>query len=469
MITRPRTAWKIGPLASRDFRLLSTGQLTSTVGDGFLWVALPWLVLSASRGALTLGTVMACYGVTRAGMLTVGGALADRVGPRLIMLTSDLGRLCLLAGLAVISVKHAASLPTLCPLAALLGAGSGLFIPASMAIMPTLLVPDQLQAGNGIFTAMTQTGAFLGPVLAGVLVATAGPSPAFLADAVTFAVSAVTLTLIGRRAPHARTPSPSAAARPPGGMWTLLRKWRVLRLVLLQITMGSLVFGGAFEVALPALAHLRFGPAAYGALLASLGIGAVLGTLAAARVKPLAKPMIIASMAFLGQGVAISLVPFLGGLGGALAAILLYGMCNGLGNVIFLTVIQRTAPAHLLGRVMSLILLANWGIFPLSVAIAGLAVTRLRPSLFFPVAGAVMAVPLLAALTQRDFRTLGARPAAEPPAVPPLASELRLPAGRQAGTSECPQDAARCAADGPRGWAWWAAWLARFKDASGAG
>lgn len=425
MITRPRppTAWKDGPLASRDFRLLSAGQLTSTVGDYFLWVALPWLLLSASRGALTLGTVLACYGVTRAGMLIVGGVLADKAGPRLIMVTTDLGRFCLLVALAVISAKHAASLPALCLLAALLGAGSGLFIPASMAIMPTLLAPGQLQAANGIFTATTQGGTFVGPVLAGALVATAGPSPAFLADAATFAVSAVTLALIGRRVPHARTTAPSAAARlpggrprtagrPPGGMWALLRKWRVLRLMLLQITIGTLVFGGAFEVALPALAHLRFGATAYGALLASLGIGAVLGTLAAARVQSPAKPMIIASMAFLGQALAISTVPFLGGLAGALAAILLYGIGNGFGNVIFLTVIQQTAPAHLLGRVMSLILLANWGIFPLSVTIAGLAVTRLGPSPFFPVAGAVLAVSLLAVLTQRDFRTLGASPAA---------------------------------------------------------
>lgn len=407
---RARAAWQNGPLASRDFRLLSTGQLTSTAGDYCFAVALPWLVLSTVGGAVRLGIVMACYGVARTALLTVAGALADKIGPRLAMLGTDLGRMCLLAGLAVISAAHVASLPVLCPLAALLGAGAGLFFPASMSIMPTLLAPGQLQAGNGLFSAATQTGTFLGPALGGALIATVGPTPAFAADAATFAVSALTLALMGHRAHAAATPEPGTAGRQPGaGGWALVKRWRALRLVLLQIAAATLAFGGVFEVALPALAHLRFGAAAFGALMASLGIGSVLGTLAAARARLPARPMIVASTAFIGQAAAISMIPFLGGPIGAIAATLVYGICNGFGNVVFLTVMQRSVPTHMLGRVMSLILLANWGTFPLSVAAAGFAVHRLGPSPYFPIAAIILTVPLVAALTQRDFRTLAAQ------------------------------------------------------------
>lgn len=69
-VTRARTAWQASPLAGRDFRLLTAGQLTSTIGDYCFAVALPWLVLSAPGGAVHLGIVMACYGVTRAGYLS---------------------------------------------------------------------------------------------------------------------------------------------------------------------------------------------------------------------------------------------------------------------------------------------------------------------------------------------------------------------------------------------------------------
>jgi predicted MFS family arabinose efflux permease len=309
------------------------------------------------------------------------------------MLSTDVGRMGLLAALALVSASQLPSLPVLCSLAALLGGGSGFFYPASMSIMPTWLIPDQLQAGNALFSAATQGGTFLGPVAGGVLIATAGPAPAFAVDAVTFAVSAVTLALMGHRAPVA--PKEPGTAEHPAGVttWTLLRRWRALQLVLLEITVATLAFGGLFEIALPALAHLRFGAAAYGALMTSLGAGLVAGTLAATRAGSLSRPMIATSAAFLAEAAAISLVPFLGGLAGALAATAVYGACNGFGNVVFLTALQRSAPAHLRGQVMSLILLANWGTFPLAVAAAGLAVHRLGPAPYFPIAAIALVVP----------------------------------------------------------------------------
>jgi len=81
-----------GPLGVRSFRLLAGGQFTSTVGDYCYAVALPWLVLSNGGGAVLLGTVLACYGVPRTALIPVGGVLADKVGPRTVMLAADAGR-----------------------------------------------------------------------------------------------------------------------------------------------------------------------------------------------------------------------------------------------------------------------------------------------------------------------------------------------------------------------------------------
>jgi MFS family permease len=283
---RARVAVRNGPLAHRDFRLLSLGQVTSTVGDFCYAVALPWLILSSHGGPVLLGTVLACYGVPRTVLIPVGGVLADKLGPRAIMLAADIVRMALMAALAVLATEHVVALAALGPVAAVVGAGEGLFIPASAAIMPTLLPAPQLQAGNAINGAAVELGSLAGPAIGGIIVAVAGSAPAFVVDAATFAISAATLAMIRARPRPATRPAPAdpevaAAADPvekadgdrPAGVWSLLRQARVLRVIVVVCVAANLAFGGTFEVALPALAHARFGASGYGAIIACLGAG----------------------------------------------------------------------------------------------------------------------------------------------------------------------------------------------------
>ena len=408
-----RTGWRSGPLAVRSFRLLAGGQFTSTVGDYCYAVALPWLVLSAHGGAILLGTVLACYGVPRTVLIPVGGVLADKLGPRTLMLAADAARCVLVAGLALLAAGHTASLAALGPVAALIGAGEGLFIPASFAIMPSLLDGDRLAAGNALSTAAVQAGSLLGPALGGALVAaTHASTAAFAVDAASFGISALTLLLIPGRPVSG---SVTAAAQGDeegttagGGVLALLRRSRVLQVLLVVVIAANLAGGGMSEVALPSLAHAHYGAAGYGALLACFAVGGVIGTLAAARTGGLRTPAVFAATVFLAESVAIALTPYLGGEAGAAAMLFVTGATNGLGNVTFLTVLQKWAPPALLGRVMSALMLCAFGSFPLSVAISGVLVRHVGPALFFPVAGGLVAVAVLGGLTQREFRDFGA-------------------------------------------------------------
>jgi predicted MFS family arabinose efflux permease len=187
----------------------------------------------------------------------------------------------------------------------------------------------------------------------------------------------------------------------------LLRRSRVLQVILVVVVAANLAGGGMSDVALPALAHARFGAAGYGALLVCFAAGAVIGTLAAARAGTLKKPAMFASAVFLLEAAAIGLTPYLGGEAGAAAALFACGVANGLGNVIFLTLVQKWVSPRVLGRVMGAIMLCAFGSFPLSVAISGVLVRHLGPSLFFPVAGGLVAVAMLGGLTQREFRDFG--------------------------------------------------------------
>ncbi len=416
---RMSAAWRSGPLSVRSFQLLTGGQLASTVGDFCYAVALPWLVLSTHGGPVLLGTVLACYGVPRTVMIPLAGMLTDKIGARTVMLLADVVRCVLVAVLAVLAARHIATLATLGPLAALIGAGEGLFIPASYTIMPSLLEHRQLAAGNAVNLAAVRAGSLLGPALGGALVATVGSAPAFAVDAASFAVSALTLALIPRRPAESTVTGATEKAIDAGTgngassgirelrVRDLLRRSRAMQVFVVVTIVANLTSGGLGGVALPSLAHARFGAAGYGGLLACMALGGLVGTLLAARTGKLRKPTIVAAGAFVVQAVTMCLVPYLGGEVGAAAALFVFGGCNGLGNAIAFTAGQRWTPPHVLGRVMGLMMLCMFGTFPLSVALTGILVHHLGPTLFFPIAGTVTAFAFLGGLSQKEYRDFG--------------------------------------------------------------
>jgi MFS family permease len=419
------TAWRSGPLAVRNFRLLTGGQLASTMGDYCYAVALPWLVLSSHGGPVLLGTVLTAYGVPRVALIPMGGVLTDKIGARTLMLLADVVRCVAVAVLALLATRHIVSLAALGPLAALIGAGEGLFLPASYTIMPSLLEPSQLPAGNAISSAAIQVGSLFGPALGGALVATVGTGPAFAVDTGSFALSALTLALIPRRRPQAARAGPGKVAAsagkaagpdsgpgPDGGVGKLtvldlLRRSRAMQVTVMMIIVANLTAGGLRQVALPALAHARYGAGGYGALLACFAAGGVMGTLLAARTGKLRRPADVAALVFIVQAAATCVVPYLGAEAGAAAAMFVFGAGNGLGNVIWVTAGQRWTPPHLLGRVMALMMMCALGAFPASVALTGILVHHLGPAVLFPIAGAMVGVAMLAGLTQQEYREFG--------------------------------------------------------------
>jgi MFS family permease len=306
-----RARHSLAPLRHRGFRLLAGGQLASNLGDAFYAVALPWYVLASHGGAALLGTVLAAYGIPRTVLLAVGGHASDRWRPWTVMMASDAVRVLAAAALAAAASQGPARAVVLAPIAAVLGAGEGMFLPGSYAIIPALLPPEDLQAGNALAAGGTQLATLAGPAIGGAMVAILGSSPALALDAASFAISAATLAGIraARRpaaGPDARSAvnllktaadhqqPPQAAAGPqdepaPAGpaLRTLLRSERILQISLVVNIAANLGLGGAAEVALPSLAHgpLHAGSIGFGSLLAALAAGGLLGTLAASQVR----------------------------------------------------------------------------------------------------------------------------------------------------------------------------------------
>ncbi len=119
----------------------------------------------------------------------------------------------------------------------------------------------------------------------------------------------------------------------------------------------------------------------------------------------------------------MGLVPYVGGAAAAGVVLAAFGVTNGMGNVVMITVFQRWAPPALLGRLSALILLASVGLFPLSALLGAVVVHSAGPALFFLIAGAILAAAILGGLTQRSWRDFGTvndpgRPARSSPETP---------------------------------------------------
>lgn len=400
--------------------------MASNVGDAFYAVALPWYVLADHGGALLLAVVLAAYGIPRTVLLAIGGHASDRWRPWTVMMGADAVRAAAVAALAVVALSGPANPYLLVPIAAVIGAGEGMFVPASFSIVPSLLPDEDLQAGNALTSGGTQLATLIGPAVGGAVVAVLGSGPAFAVDAASFAIS--TLTLWGIRTKE-RSGFPSKAAAPasPASNGTgpvtsgaevvergpslrqLVTSERVLQVILVITFAANLGSGGMSEVALPALAHgpLQAGAGGYGGLIAAFGGGALLGTVVAAQTRRARRPAVLASAAFLVEAGCLAVIPYLGGVVPAGGALVVFGALNGFGNVITITAFQRWAPPKLMGRLMGLVMFASMGVFPLSVLLGGLVVHDLGPAPFFPLAAAVLAGAVMVGLGQRSWRTFG--------------------------------------------------------------
>lgn len=396
------------------------------LGDQFYVVALPFLVLGHAH-VETLGQVLLAYGLARLATLPVGGILADRVRRTWLMLGSDAGRMALLAVLAVVSLT---SLWLLFVLVILLGALEGLFLPPSLALLPDILDDDRIGPGNALISGATMAVTLVGPALAGILVVATSPGVAFTVDAVTFGVSAFSLFWI-RPIPRASLAQaePAGAAQAvadgsvpvdsappqtappetaPTTFVSMLRTSRFFQFTLLIAVIANGADAGAQQVALPVFSKVTLGAGArgFGLLLAAFGLGALLGALTSSRLFTWpARGMIALSLGVV-QGLAFTLVPVGGMLWVGLVSLAVAGVCNGMLNVFYISILQQRIPAALLGRSMSALMTAIFGSYPISVLLSGYAIGQFGTTAIFVIAGSAVAAAFLLGFTSKEYRTL---------------------------------------------------------------
>ncbi|NUP49990.1 MAG: MFS transporter [Catenulispora sp.] len=365
----------------------------SVSGDSVYFVTLSWAA-SRELGPGAAGLVLAAGAVPRAVLMLGGGVIADRYGPRRVLIVSDLIRCLLVVAVAAI---HGGHRWTLIPLAVGFGVVDALFMPAVGALPPLLAPPERLARVQGMRVLGVRVANLCGPVLAGAALGTVGVSGSFGVAAVLFAASLVLLLTL--RIPRAApTRNISLLSEFREGLSYVRREPRLRRLVTV-IALSELCFSGPIAAAAVLLvAERHWNGATVGWILGAFSVGgAATGSVLAARADRFTHgTAVMAGSLFL----TAALLPLQGVVSrtGAVVVAALLGASSGVTMVLSNARLQTEADPRLLGRVTAVTTLATLGLSPLLFPLVGMASARWGTESFFVgCAAACLTAALLAA------------------------------------------------------------------------
>ena len=357
-------------LRQRDLGLVLVSRFVSDLGTGMAPIALAFGVLSLPGGdARSLGLVLLCAAVPRLVFFLVGGVLADRLDRARLMSAAEWMAAVAQAVAATLFVTGHATVAALALLAAVNGVAVAFFSPALTGLVPQVASDADLQSANALIRLSGHLATIVGTVLGGVLVATFGAGWALAIDAVTFAFSAVLLSLVRTRSTRGAVGASLRADLLDGWREFSSRRW--VWVIVVLFSLSNMGFTSALAVLGPVRALESYGGAIGWALvLASFSAGTVLGVLVAMRVRP-QQPLLIAMVAQLFVVLPIVAIAPPLPLAAVMACAFVSGVAIDVFEVLWSTTLQQNIPREALSRVASYDWLGSLALTPIALAAAG--------------------------------------------------------------------------------------------------
>jgi MFS family permease len=365
------------------FRRLLAARTVSHVGDGIALIALVLLVQEGRGTGTSVGALLLATSIPRF-LGPIAGAIVDRVEQRSLMVACDIGQAAIFGTIAWLDP----SFPVLLGLVALAAAFDTLFAPAGRSVLPALVRPEQLMRANAWIGMSLNIQVAAGPVLGGLLVSWLDVRGAIAANALSFVLSA--LFLVGL--PPLRAPAEGGEARGflAVGVDGLRFAWRnrVVRTLIVALFVG-VAFAGLDDVALVFLVRETFrgSPLVYGLVTGAYGVGMLAGSLGLSWKGTAAA----AGTVFLLGWVASGIGAVLTGIAPLIALVAVGQAIAGVGNAVEVvamdTLVQRSVPREMLGRVFGLVGTAAPAGHTLAFAAGGFLVDFTSPKIVFLIAG----------------------------------------------------------------------------------
>jgi MFS family permease len=345
----PQVLLDLSPLRQhRDFRFVFTGQLVSDFGSFLTYVALPVQIYDLTRSSALVGLLGTVELVPLAITALWGGALADAIDRRRLLLWCEALLLLSSLGLAANAMSPHPSVPLLFAIAAFMSAVNGFHTPSLQSLTPRLVNVEDLPAVSALSSLRGTVAAIGGPAVAGICIVTVGLPFTFGVDAASYAVSLLALFAIRSMPPAGKAAGISsilegfryAASRPE------LIGTYVVDIIALTFAMPLAVF--------PALAAQLGGPHAIGYLYSAMSVGALIITVFSGwtrRVQRRGAAVLIAAICW---GLSITALGFAHSLRIAIVCLVLAGAADTVSGLFRMTIWNETIPSHLRGRMAAI-------------------------------------------------------------------------------------------------------------------
>ncbi|WP_327716548.1 MFS transporter [Streptomyces sp. NBC_00490] len=395
--------------AHRDGNVLRwlAAYTSSMVGDSVYYIALSWAAVQAGSPSQA-GLVMSASALPRAVLMLGGGVIADRFGPRRVVIGSDVVRCAAVLAVAALLFLTSPGLWPLAALALVFGAVDAVFVPAVGALPARVTSRDQLARVQGMRGLGIRFASVVGAPLGGLGVAVGGSAAAFALAGLLIAVSVPLLLSVRIR----EVPADDGTPGTRGTAWSdltaglrYIRGHRVLAPLMLAIALGDLGFVGPLNVGLTLLADERgWGAAGMGWILAGFGVGAGAAALLLTVRGRLPHAGRVAAGTIIAGSVAIGALAQAPGIGVAVGTALLIGLLAGLSGAMCGALLQTQSDPAYLGRVTAVASLMSLGFAPLSMPLSAAAIGTWGTGPVFAVSAAVCGLGGVVALCARDLR-----------------------------------------------------------------
>jgi MFS family permease len=391
------------PLRDARYRLWLIGGTISLLGDQFYLVALPWLVLQQTGSALAMGTVMTAGAIPRALLMLMGGAVSDRISARRILMATAMARTLCVAVIGVLVWLRFLRMWELYSLAVTFGVADAFAGPSQTAYLPSLLKREQLVAASSVGQSTAQLTTIVGPVPAGFVIKRLGVAWAFFLDAISF------LFIIGALW---KLPDPPKSQTGRKAVWhsiaegiAYVRNDIPLRSLMLLATIMNFCIAGPISIGLAYLTKTRFGsPAVFGIVISAVAAGGLFGALLAGvwKIRKRGLLILVVSMVL---GLCLGSIGLLGKVWSIASVLLVMGVAAGMVNVHIGAWAMQRIDAAMRGRAASVLMLASYGITPISLAVAGFLVSW-NLKFMFLLAGGVMLLAAAGAALSKPVREI---------------------------------------------------------------
>ena len=377
-------------LRERDFALLWTGQTVSSVGDGIFTVVLAIEALRIDQSATGLAYVLAARAIPSVAFAIVGGVVVDRVPRRFAMLVSDVVRGLAVGAIALLVAFQTLRLGELIAMAAAFGTADAFFGPASASLLPEILPEELLVQGNALGQMSGQfTQSLVGPAIGGVVVAVVGRAWSFGFDAISFALSAISLAVMRATTRPERTGNSVMEDAREGLRYVRSQRWLLAQLIAAAI---ANLFGIApLAVLLPLVVrHVLHGTSVeLGLVFAAGGATGIIASFAVAKLGAPNRRITVMWTSYALAGAAIALMSVapdvlaVAGLSALEIGLIVYD------DVLYVSMMQSLVRADLRGRVFSVAYLLAFALTPLGILAGGVVATLIGARTALVVSGCV--------------------------------------------------------------------------------